>query len=65
MADLKVYEVEATIMLRYCFEVDAKTKAEADKIAREELEKNMVFISRDRYDTYDIDIEQIEESEGH
>ena len=65
MAEPKVYEVDATIMLRYCFEVDAKNRAEADEVAREQLEKQMVHISRDYYDTYDIDIEQIEESEGH
>lgn len=65
MAEPIVYEIEATILMRYTFEVDAKNRAEADKVAREELEKNMAFISRDRYDSYDIDIEQIEESEGH
>lgn len=61
----KVYEIEATVMLRYTFEVDARSKADADGIARKQLEEQMVHISRDYYDTYDIDIEQIEESEGH
>lgn len=65
MAKLKVYEIEATIMLRYNFEVDATNKSNADDVAREELENKMAWISRDHYDTYDIDIEQIEESEGH
>ena len=65
MAELKVYEVEATIMLRYSFEVDAKNKSEAIDVATEELEQKMAWISRDHYDTYDIDIEQVEESEGH
>jgi hypothetical protein len=65
MSGLKVYEVEATTMLRHTFEIDAKNRAEAEKMARKELEKNMAFIGRDRYDTYDIDIEQVEESEGH
>lgn len=63
--DLKVYEVEATVMLRYAFEVDAKNRADASTVARQQLEEQMVHISRDYYDTYDIDIEQVEESEGH
>lgn len=61
----KVYEIEATVMLRHTFEVDAKNRADAGKIARQLLEQQMAFISRDYYDEYDIDIEQIEESEGH
>lgn len=65
MADLTVYEIDGTIMLRYCFEVDAKNRSDAHKKAVEELEQKMVWISRDLYHTYDIDIEDITESEGH
>ncbi len=65
MAKTKVYEIEATTLLRHSFEVDATSRAEADELAREALENNITFMSRDRYDTYDIDIEQVEESEGH
>ena len=65
MANLKVYEVEATIMLRRSFEVDAVNKSNAHEVATAQLEQEMAFISRDRCDSYDIDIEQVEESEGH
>jgi len=65
MSKLKVYEIEASVILRYSFEVDARTKDEAETAARTELEQQMVRISRDFYDTYEIDIEQVEESEGH
>jgi len=62
----KVYEVEATIMLRVSFEVDAKNKSDAYDVATEAIETGtMPFIKRDCYDSYDIDIEQVEESEGH
>lgn len=65
MADKKVYEIEATIMLRQNFEVDATNRSNAYDIAEQELEKIMTFIKRDCYESYDIDIEQVEESEGH
>lgn len=65
MSKTTVYEIEATVMLRHTFEVAAKNRADADKIARKLLEEQMVSISRDYYDDYDIDIEQIEESEGY
>lgn len=64
MAELKVYEVDATIMLRYCFEVDANSKANAHEVAQAELKKHLALLRKD-YDTADIDIEQVEESEGH
>ena len=66
MSKLKVYEVEATIMLRVSFEVDATSKANAYDVATKAIETGtMPFIKRDYYDSYDIDIEQVEESEGH
>lgn len=65
MADKKVYEIEATITLRYNFEVDANNESTADIAARGLLDQQMAQLSRGLYDTYDIDIEQITESEGH
>lgn len=64
MADLKVYEVDATIMLRFCFEVDAKDKAGARDEGEKILKQHLATIKKE-YDTADIDIEQVEESEGH
>lgn len=61
----KVYEITATINLRYEFEVDARNQANAIEVAEKELENKMVMLSRDFYHTYDIDIEQALESEGH
>lgn len=64
MADLKVYEIEATISLNFNFEVDAKNKEEAETQANEKLEKFMVHVRRE-FDSHDIYIESIEESQGH
>lgn len=64
MADLKVYEIEASITLNFNFEVDAKNKAKAEAQANERLEQYMVHVRRE-FDSSDIYIDSVEESEGH
>lgn len=64
MAELKVYEIEASITLNFNFEVDAKNKAGAEAQANERLEHYMIHLSRE-FDSSDIYIDSVEESEGH
>ena len=61
---MKVYEIEANITLNFNFEVDAKNKADAEKQANEQLEQFMVHVRRE-FDSHDIYIDSVEESEGH
>lgn len=66
MSKTKVYEVEAVIGLTITFEVDAVSEADARRVAEKEIESGtMPFIRKDAYDTYDIDITDVQESEGH
>lgn len=66
MAKSKVYEVEAVIALTVTFEVDATSESNARDVATEALETGtMPFIRKEAYDTYDIDITDVVESEGH
>lgn len=64
MADLKVYEIEANITLNFNFEVDAKNKTEAEAEANKRLEQYLVRCQRE-FDSSDIYIDSVEESEGH
>lgn len=64
MAELKVYEIEANITLNFNFEVDGKNRQEAEDEANKRLEQFMVHVRRE-FDSSDICIESVEESEGH
>lgn len=60
----KVYEIEATITLEFNFEVDAKSNGDAHNEAAKVLRQHLAFIKKE-YDSSEIDIVQVVESEGH
>lgn len=64
MSEERVYEVDSSVILRFCFEVDAPNRGAAQREATRRLESYISKLKKE-YDTYDIDIEQVEESEGH
>ncbi len=60
----KVYEVEANIILRFNFEVDASNEAGAEKEARKTMQ-DYINRSRREFDESEIEVEYVTESEGH
>lgn len=64
MADLKVYEIEASITLDFNFEVDASSRDSARVQAHQKLKQFLVGIKKE-FDTSDIYIDSVTESEGH
>lgn len=62
----KVYEVETVLALTLTFEVDANNESDARRVAEEAIKTGTLpFIKRDYYDEYDIDVTDVQESEGY
>lgn len=61
---MKAYEIEATVMLSFNFEVDALNKSTAEIEAGKQLKEYIVKCKKE-YDGYEIVYDSIEESEGH
>lgn len=64
MADLTVYEIEASITLNFNFEVDASSRDSARVQAHQQLKQFLVGVKKE-FDSSDISIDAVVESEGH